>query len=70
MSIPKGYTEEPIEVRAVNVTMPFHGARGGAPKGERNGMYRHGLYTAKAADKRRRLRDFLVQVRETIAGIS
>ena len=48
----------------------FHGARGGAPKGERNGMYRHGLYTAKAADKRRRLRDFLVQVRETIAGIS
>ena len=25
MSIPKGYTEEPIEVRAVNVTMPPDG---------------------------------------------
>jgi hypothetical protein len=27
----------------------FHGARGGAPKGKRNGMYRHGLYTREAA---------------------
>ena len=28
----------------------FHGARGGAPRGQANGAYRHGLYTAKAAD--------------------
>jgi hypothetical protein len=26
----------------------FHGARGGGPKGERNGMYRHGLNTKEA----------------------
>ena len=26
----------------------MHGARGGAPKGERNGAYRHGGYTQEA----------------------
>jgi len=26
----------------------MHGARGGAPKGERNGAYRHGVYTQEA----------------------
>ncbi len=58
-----------IRVRGWTVCR-FHGARGGAPKGERNGAYRHGLYTAKAADERRRLRDLLAQVRETMADIS
>ena len=48
----------------------FHGARGGAPKGQANGAYRHGLYTAKAAEERRRLRELLDQVRETVAGIA
>ena len=48
----------------------FHGARGGAPKGKANGAYRHGLYTAKAAEERRRLRELLDQVRETVAGIA
>ncbi len=43
---------------------------GGAPKGKANGAYRHGLYPAKAADERRRLRDLLAHVRETMAGIS
>ena len=47
----------------------FHGARGGAPRGQANGAYRHGLYTAKAAEERRRLRELLDQVRETVAGI-
>jgi len=48
----------------------FHGARGGAPRGQANGAYRHGLYTAKAAEERRRLREPLDQVRETVAGIA
>ena len=48
----------------------FHGARGGAPRGQANGAYRHGLYAAKAAEERRRLRELLAQVRETMAGIS
>jgi hypothetical protein len=30
----------------------FHGARGGAPKGKRNGMYRHGFYTNEAHEER------------------
>ena len=33
----------------------FHGAGGGAPKGKRNGMYRHGLYTQQAAALKRRI---------------
>ncbi len=31
----------------------FHGAGGGAPKGPRNGNYRHGLHTAEAVAERR-----------------
>ena len=48
----------------------FHGARGGAPRGQANGAYRHGLYTAKAAEERRRLHELLDQVREMVAGIA
>ncbi len=33
----------------------FHGAGGGAPKGKRNGQYRHGLYTQEAIAERRAL---------------
>ena len=28
----------------------FHGARGGAPKGEANGSYKHGLHTQRGQD--------------------
>jgi hypothetical protein len=35
----------------------FHGARGGAPKGKRNGMYRHGLNTQEAMALRRSVSD-------------
>ncbi len=45
-------------VRGCNVCR-FHGARGGAPKGIRNGMYRHGLYTLEAKDERRAINDLL-----------
>ena len=35
----------------------FHGARGGAPTGKRNGMYRHGNHTKQAVALRRRISD-------------
>jgi hypothetical protein len=41
----------------------FHGARGGAPTGKRNGIYRHGLYTKKAAALNARLSDLQRQSR-------
>ena len=47
----------------------FHGARGGAPKGERNGMYRHGLYTKEAIEERRLLRELLRQSRKALAAL-
>jgi hypothetical protein len=31
----------------------FHGARAGAPKGERNGAYKHGLFTQESIADRR-----------------
>ncbi len=64
-------TRKPCQAPAVRgwTVCRFHGARGGAPKGKANGAYRHGMYTAKAANERRQLRDLLAQVRETMAGI-
>ena len=44
----------------------FHGARGGGPRGERNGMYRHGLYTQEALEERRLVNDLIRQVRSAI----
>ena len=44
----------------------FHGARGGGPKGERNGMYRHGIYTQEALEERRLVNDLIRQARETM----
>ncbi len=46
----------------------FHGARGGGPEGNRNGRYRHGLYTKEAVEERRLLRELLRQSREAISG--
>ncbi len=48
----------------------FHGARGGGPKGARNGMYRHGLYTTEAVEERRLLRELLRQSREALADLA
>jgi hypothetical protein len=36
-----------------------HGARGGAPCGEANGQYKHGLYTRRAVEERKALRELL-----------
>jgi hypothetical protein len=45
-------------------------ARGGGPKGERNGMYRHGLYTKEAVGERLLLRELLRQSREALADLA
>jgi hypothetical protein len=45
----------------------FHGARGGAPKGERHGRYRYGLYTQSAIAERARVRDLIRAVRSLCA---
>ena len=45
----------------------FHGARGGAPKGKRNGMYRHGLFTKEALEERLLFRALLQRSRGTLA---
>ena len=47
----------------------FHGARGGGPKGKRNGQYRHGRYTQEAIAERRWVSALLHQVREALAEI-
>jgi hypothetical protein len=47
----------------------FHGARGGATKGKRNGMYRHGLYTEEASEERRFIRQLLRQSRQSLSRL-
>ena len=47
----------------------FHGAGGGAPKGERNGMYRHGGYTAEAIAERKAVADLIQKVRNMLDEI-
>jgi hypothetical protein len=56
-------TKKPCMAPAVNgwTVCRFHGARGGAPKGSRHGMYRHGLYTEEAREERRTLSKLLRQ---------
>ncbi len=64
-------TGEPCKAPAVRgwTVCRFHGARGGAPKGARNGMYRHGLYTKEAVEERRLLHELLRQSREALAAL-
>ncbi|WP_081612767.1 HGGxSTG domain-containing protein [Methylobacterium sp. 88A] len=45
------------------------GASPGAPKGPRNGMYRHGRYTAEAVATRRELREWLRLIRQVAEGV-
>ena len=42
----------------------MHGARGGAPTGERNGRYRTGLFTAEMRELRRIIRDLTRAARD------
>jgi hypothetical protein len=44
----------------------LHGGKGGGPKGERNGAYRTGRYTAEAKAERRQLRILIRELRHLI----
>ena len=44
----------------------LHGGKGGAPRGERNGAYRTGHYTAEAKAERRELRALIRELRDLI----
>ena len=44
----------------------MHGARGGAPKGERNGAYKHGGYTQEALAASQYVRALVKAVRPTL----
>jgi hypothetical protein len=44
----------------------MHGGKGGAPRGERNGQYRHGRCTIEAMEMKREARAAARQVRELI----
>ena len=47
----------------------FHGARAGAPSGEKNGAYRHGYYTKEAIEKRRAFSALLSAARKQITAL-
>jgi uncharacterized protein YjcR len=46
----------------------MHGAGGGAPKGNRNGL-KHGLYSAEAIETRHLVAKLTRQARETMGAI-
>jgi hypothetical protein len=46
----------------------FHGARGGGPKGARNGSYKHGLFTAEAMQLRRSTSALICASRTALAN--
>lgn len=58
-------TRQPCQAPAVTgwTVCRFHGARGGAPLGKRNGMYRHGDHTKEALALRRQLSDLQREAR-------
>ena len=43
------------------------GSNKGAPKGENNGAYRHGVFTAEAIEERCELRELVRESREMLA---
>src|SRR5215203_2625925 len=46
-----------------------HLARGGGPKGKRNGNYRHGRFTAEAVADRRVLSLLIREARDTVTAL-
>jgi hypothetical protein len=48
----------------------FHGARGGGPKGTRNGNYKHGEATREAVEDRRALNELLRASRAILSDLS
>jgi hypothetical protein len=61
-------TGKPCQAPAVNgwSVCRFHGAGGGAPKGERNGAYRHGRYTQETVQACQMLRLYARVVKDTL----
>ncbi len=47
----------------------FHGAGGGAPRGEAHGAYKHGAYTTEAIETRRVLRELIRESRDMLASL-
>ena len=45
----------------------LHGGKGGGPKGEKNGAYRTGRYTAESKAERRELRALIRELRRLIS---
>ena len=64
-------TKRPCQAPAVNgwTVCRFHGARGGAPKGKRNGMYRHGLCTGESVKARRQVANLVKRALKLCQGI-
>jgi hypothetical protein len=48
----------------------MHGARGGAPQGQKNGHYRHGMRTKAAAAERQDTRECIRWLRKFVDGVS
>jgi hypothetical protein len=65
-------TRQPCMAPAVNgwTVCRFHGARGGAPNGKRNGMYRNGLHTDEAVALRREISDLQRQSRALLRQLA
>ncbi len=47
----------------------FHGARGGAPRGTRNGAYKHGDHTKEAIEAQRVIRELIRESRSMLASL-
>ena len=47
----------------------FHGGRAGAPRGARNGAYRHGLYTKEAIAERQAVQAVLASARRVLGTV-
>ena len=47
----------------------FHGGRAGAPEGERNGRYRHGLRTKEMAAERRYVAELMRETRNLLKAL-
>ena len=56
-------------VRDRNGRCRMHGAYAGAPRGERNGMFRHGRRTIEAQEARQAVRE-MVQVAEQLTAVA
>jgi hypothetical protein len=65
-------TGEPCRAPAVRGwrVCRFHGARGGGPKGKRNGNYKHGLFTEEAVYMRHTISALVRASRQSLADLS